>query len=97
MVSRTSRYYGIKTTTWVAADEREIVYLRRRFLPDPKDAVILSEHTVSEGERLDNLAARYLGDPEGFWRICDANRAMHPDELTAEIGRRLGIPLVQGS
>ena len=35
-----------------------------------------------QGDRLDNIAARYLGDPEQFWRICDANGAMRPDELT---------------
>jgi hypothetical protein len=47
-------------------------------------------------ERLDNITARDLGDPEQFWRLCDANNAMHPDGLTAEEGRRLIIPVVQG-
>ena len=28
--------------------------------------------------------AQYLGDPEQFWRICDANGAMRPEELTEE-------------
>ena len=39
--------------------------------------------------------AQYLGDPEQFWRICDANDAMRPDDLTAEVGRRLLIPVAQ--
>ena len=30
---------------------------------------------------MDLLAARYLGDHAGFWRICDANLALDPDEL----------------
>ena len=38
----------------------------------------------------------YLGDPEQFWRVCDANRAMRPDELTETIGRRLRITLPEG-
>jgi hypothetical protein len=51
---------------------------------------------VSQAERLDNITARHLGDPEQFWRLCDANNAMHPDELIAEIGRRLRIPMFNG-
>jgi hypothetical protein len=53
------------------------------------------EHPVVQDDRLDNITARYLGDPEQFWRVCDANNAMHPRELTEEIGRRLRIPLPQ--
>ena len=40
------------------------------------------------GDRLDLITARTLGDPEQFWRICDANDALDPDDL-AEPGRRL--------
>ena len=57
---------------------------------------MLQEHTVSQGDRLDNLAAQYLGDPEQFWRLCDANAAMHPEELTQDIGRPLRITLPEG-
>ncbi len=46
-----------------------------------------------DGDRLDLIAHRYLGDPELYWRICDANRALRPEELTAEPGRRLVIPI----
>ena len=38
----------------------------------------------------------YLGDPEQFWRLCDANGAMRPDELTETVGRRLRITLPEG-
>ena len=41
-------------------------------------------------------SARYLGDPELFWRLCDANVAMRPAELTETIGRRLHITLPEG-
>ena len=51
---------------------------------------------VTEGDRLDNITAAHLGDPEQFWRICDANRAMRPDELTRGLGRRLRITLPDG-
>ena len=92
----TSRYYGIETTKLMTPEGREIVYLRRRFLPPTANAVVLTEHVVTQGERLDNITARYLGDPEQFWRLCDANKALRPDDLTDEIGRRLRIPLPVG-
>jgi hypothetical protein len=50
------------------------------------------EHTVTQGERLDHLTARYLGDPTLFWRVCDANGALHPLELE-ELGRVVRIAL----
>ena len=92
----TSRYYGIEIAKYESADGREIVYLRRRFVPAAVNAPVIAEHTVTQGERLDNITARYLGDPEQFWRVCDANNAMQPEELTDEIARRLRIPLPQG-
>jgi hypothetical protein len=92
----TSRYHGIETVTREAANARTITYIRRRFLPQPETFALLQEHVVTEGERLDNITARYLNDPEQFWRICDANRAMRPDELTESIGRRLRITLPEG-
>ena len=54
------------------------------------------EHAVVQGDRLDNLAGLYLGDPALFWRLCDANRAMRPEELTETVGRQLRITLPQG-
>jgi hypothetical protein len=93
MFPLTSRYHSIETATWVTAGGREIVYLRRRFVPDGAQAVDLTEHEVTQGDRLDTITARYLGDPEQFWQVCDANNAMRPTELTNEIGRRLRIPL----
>src|SRR3989442_13232023 len=96
MFPATSRYSGLETAKYDAAEGRQIVYLRRRFLPAAVNAPAIAEHVVTQGERLDNITARYLGDPEQFWRVCDANNAMQPEELTAEIGRRLRIPFPQG-
>jgi len=96
MFPRTSRYYNIEIVKLVTPDQREIVYLRRRFLPNSSNAVIIAEHSVEEGDRLDNVTARYLGDPEQFWQVCDVNDAMRPDELTEEIGRRLKIAMPTG-
>lgn len=92
----TSRYHNIQTATLESRDGRTWVYLRRRFVPPPERFALLQEHVVVQGDRLDNITARYLGDPEQFWRVCDANGAMRPDELTETIGRRLRITLPEG-
>lgn len=92
----TSRYYGIDTVAKKFADGRTVTFLRRRFVPLPERFSLLQEHVVAEDERIDRVAASYLGDPQAFWRIADANRAMQPEHLTAEIGRRLRITLPEG-
>ncbi len=91
----TSRYYGIATATMEAGGET-IIYLRRRLLPAVERFALLQEHAVTQSERLDNITFKYLGDPEQFWRLCDANGAMRPEELTETIGRRLRITLPEG-
>ena len=91
-----SRYYGIATVTLETQDGKQIVFLRRRFVPPPERFDLLTEHTVSEGERLDNITALYLGDPEQFWRVCDANGVIRPEELTETIGRKIRITLPEG-
>lgn len=92
----TSRYYGIETAPMKSADGETTVYLRRRFLPPADRFALLLEHSVVDGERLDNITAKYMDDPEIFWRIADANSAMRPEELTETIGRRLRITLPEG-
>jgi len=91
----TSRYAGLEIAT-ITIDGETHAYVRRRFLPPVEKLAIVGEHVVAQGERLDHIAARYLGDPELFWRICDANRALRPDELTETIGRRLVLTLPEG-
>ncbi len=56
---------------------------------------LLCEVPVNENERLDTITARTLGNPEQFWRVCDANNAMNPLELTQEVGRLIRIPMPQ--
>lgn len=92
----TSRYFNSETAEMTLPDGRVVSYLRRRFVPPPDRFATLQEHVVSDGERLDNISARYQGDPEAFWRIADANRAMRPEELTETAGRRLRIALPEG-
>ena len=96
MFSLTSRYFNIPVTTLEIADERNVVYVRRRFVPPPERFELLLEHVVTQDERLDNITAQFFADPEQFWRLCDANGAIRPTELTETIGRRLRITLPEG-
>jgi hypothetical protein len=91
-----SRYATTDTTTLTLADGTEVVYLRRRFVPSPENFALLQEHFVVEGERLDVITAHYIGDPEQFWRICDANPILHPGELTEAAGAVIRITLPEG-
>jgi hypothetical protein len=91
-----SRYAGLPTAEHVLADGRKVRYVVRRFLPDWRDLALLAEHRVAAGERLDLLAAAYLGNPELFWRIADGNDCVDPGELTVAPGRVLRITLNQG-
>ena len=90
-----SRYYNLETVKLQLPDGREAVYNRRRFLPKGTSLPLLVEVTVTEGDRLDLITARTLGDPEHFWRVADANDAMNPFDLTAETGRVLRVPVPQ--
>ena len=96
MFSLNSRYYRIATATLETADGKQINYVPRRFVPSPENFALLLEHIVTEGERLDNITAHYLGDPEQFWRLCDANGAVRPDELTETPGKAIRITLPEG-
>lgn len=91
-----SRYYGIDTTTIQLPDGRTVAYVRRRFLPPSDQFQVIEKYTVMQGDRLDNIAAKYLGDPTLFWRLADANNAMRAEELVETIGRKLDITLPQG-
>lgn len=95
MFDHTSRYYAIETATMKLPDGRTVAYKRRRFLPQGQELPLLVETAVNQGERVDNLAQRTLGDPLQYWRICDANDAMNPLEITAEPGRHVRVPLPQ--
>ncbi len=92
----TSRYHLVETAQFKKADGTTVVYLRRRIVPSPERFTLVEEHVLMQGERLDNIAAQHLGDPEQFWRVCDANNAMRPDELIEKVGRRLRITLPEG-
>ncbi|WP_255954122.1 hypothetical protein [Streptomyces odontomachi] len=94
---RSSRYHDAEIGVHTQPDGTEVRYTKRRLLP-PLDAAAdgTVPHTVSEGERPDLLAQRYLGAPDQWWQIADANPVLDPHELTAEPGRTIDVPLPGG-
>jgi hypothetical protein len=89
-----SRYSGLDTNTQQISG-KPVIYLKRRFLPPADQFTLVQYHTVTEGERIDNIAAAYLSDPTLYWQICDANNVMDPRE-TEQINRKLRITLPAG-
>lgn len=96
MFAATSRYKPLPTSTYATPDGRKISYVTRRFLPQPDSFSLLLLHTVTDSDRLDNVTNEYLDDPQQLWRVCDANDAMSPFDLTETTGNIIKITLPQG-
>ena len=58
--------------------------------PGAPNYATINQYTVQQGDRLDLIAAKYLGDPLMAWLICDANGAMRPDDLVDTPGHGAG-------
>jgi hypothetical protein len=93
-----SRYYGSSTLQYTAPNGQVVTYLPRRFVPQPGSPsfATVAQHAVRQGDRLDLIAAKYLGDPLLFWLLCDANGAIRPEDLVSTPGRVLAITMPQG-
>ena len=92
MFDHTSRYYRLGDAQYTAPDGTTIVYKCRRFLPQGQALPLLLSAHVQRNDRMDLIAARTLGEPEQFWRLCDANDAMNPFDLADRPGRALRVP-----
>jgi nucleoid-associated protein YgaU len=93
-----SRYYGSSTLQYTAPNGQVVTYLAPRVVPQPfaPNYATVATHTVTQGDRLDLIAAKYLGDPLIFWLICDANGAIDPEQLVATPGATINITMPQG-
>src|SRR5689334_13091575 len=94
MFASTSRYQSLasKPLLFTTPEGRHIPYVPRRFLPPDTQAVLPQTVSARRTERLDNLAARVLGDSEQFWRLADVNSGMNPFTLLDETDARLNVP-----
>jgi hypothetical protein len=81
MFFKGSRYEKTPQASIRDACGRVINYKTTRYIPDTPALV---GHLVTADERLDHIAWQHFRDAERFWRICDANRALWPDDLLEE-------------
>jgi hypothetical protein len=93
-----SRYANVTIARYQASSaDPGVAYVLRRFVPQVRDIPIARTHIVRAGDRVDLLAAHYLGDVELLWRVADANLVGDWLELTADPGHRIVIPLPPGT
>ena len=58
--------------------------------PDAVQQSTLGIHLLKQGQRADHLAAKYINNPTGFWRLCALNDAMLPEALSEQ--KEIAIP-----
>ena len=88
-----SRYHGVPTSVIAGPGGRAITYLRRRFAPPPEAFHTQRLRRIRQGERLDQIAAVEIGNPEAFWMLCDANGSLWAEELEGEgVALRITLP-----
>lgn len=84
-VSIYSRYYNLPVS-----EVNDRLYIAQRNAATQKKYPDSIEHTLIGSETLDQLAKKYYGREDLWWRIADANPAHHP--LDWKAGDVLVIP-----
>jgi hypothetical protein len=82
-----SRYASLQTYHLTDLRGRDVEVVPAA--PDPAEP-LLGIHARKDGERSDHLAARYLSDAAGYWRVAEINDAMTADVLIDAL--RVRIP-----
>ncbi len=79
MFDKKSRYAESKTYTVTDHRGRTVTVV---VVPERTEEVSIGSHILKQGQRIDHLAAKYIEDPAGYWRICELNGQMLPEALT---------------
>ncbi|WP_295386973.1 hypothetical protein [uncultured Thiodictyon sp.] len=80
MFTPRSRYWQVPIDAVTTPDGRTVRVVRFAVRAEPP---LAGYHRRLDGQRLDHIAAHYLKDPTGFWRLCDANATVCPGALAA--------------
>jgi hypothetical protein len=83
-----SRYLSLAPYN-VTRSDGTVVQVKR--LPAPGQQAVLGYYRRNTGDRLDQIAGRFLADATRFWHVCDANGAVVPDALAAR--NLIGVPI----
>lgn len=86
-----SRYVKPVLEPYVVVDRRgrEVKVLP---MVEPPQETLVGQYVRKQGQRLDHLAASFLADPHGYWRIAELNGAVLPDALIE--APRISIPSI---
>ena len=87
MFDKKSRYAKLETYEFTDRRGRTVVVVP---VPPAPDQTVLGLHIMKQGQRLDHLAGKYLNDPAGFWRICEANDIIQAEMLSE--AQEIAIP-----
>jgi hypothetical protein len=80
MFSANSRYAKAAIYTARAGRGTTVTAVRLPVRPHPG---VRRVHRRDDTQRLDLVAAHYLGDASASWRLCDASGTLAPDALAA--------------
>lgn len=92
-VQPNSRYYNVPLRKRTTASGDEVAFVGRRIIPAMERFRVLDRYRTESDSRIDNVAANAFGDPEQYWRICDANGEAEPAVAASPEGRLLVIPM----
>ncbi len=79
MFDDNSRYKDVQQYTLQDHRGRKVTVVG---VPNGPVQNLLGYHLLKQGQRTDHLAARYLNNAAGFWKIAEANDAMLPEALS---------------
>jgi hypothetical protein len=90
MFAQGSRYAQVQTAIYTDRAGGQHPYVLLRAFPPAAPTRQL--YSVASGDRLDLIAYRFFGDPLQFWRLCDANDELRPEDLE-QAGHEIRVPL----
>ena len=88
-----SRYNAKNIRQYTTPSGDTVPFVGRRIIPELDRYQALDRHKAVAAERIDQVADAFYGDPEQYWRICDANGVERPAAALDPVGRLLAIPL----
>jgi hypothetical protein len=86
-----SRYVKPPLEPYSVIDRRGREVTALSMVEPPVEAPV-GQYVRKQGQRLDHLAASFLADSHGYWRIAELNGAVLPDALAE--APRISIPAI---